>query len=114
MLCQLYYKDGAGRPSIAPGHYFRMLFIGQFEDLASEREIAWRCADSLSLHRFLKLTQGETAPDHSTWRDRSGAAGAAAALSPRKGVGLRAAAFRGAPEFRQRGNSSCLKGSVDE
>ena len=66
MLCQPYYKDGVGRPSIPPGRYFRMLFVGQFEGLESEREIAWRCADSLSLHRFLKLTQGETAPDHST------------------------------------------------
>ena len=66
MLCQPYYKDGVGRPSIPPGRYFRMLFVGQFEGLGSEREIAWRCADSLSLHRFLKLTQGETAPDHST------------------------------------------------
>src|SRR3954449_11372716 len=66
MLCQPYYKDGIGRPSIPPGRYFRMLFVGQFEGLESEREIAWRCADSLSLHRFLKLTQGETAPDHST------------------------------------------------
>jgi transposase len=45
-----------------------MLFIGQFEGLDSEREIAWRCADSLSLHRFLRLTEGETAPDHSTLR----------------------------------------------
>src|SRR3954471_11579653 len=66
MLCQPYYKDGVGRRSIPPGRYFRMLFVGQFEGLDSEREIAWRCADSLSLHRFLKLTQGETAPDHST------------------------------------------------
>jgi transposase len=66
MLCQPYYKDGVGRPSIPPGRYFRMLFVGQFEGLASEREIAWRCADSLSLHRFLKLTEGEMAPDHST------------------------------------------------
>ena len=73
MLCQPYYKDGVGRPSIPPGRYFRRLFVGQFEGLESEREIAWRCADSLSLHRFLKLTQGETAPDHSTWRNRSGA-----------------------------------------
>ena len=88
MLCQPYYKDGVGRPSIPPGRYFRMLFVGQFEGLESEREIAWRCADSLSLHRFLKLTQGETAPDHSTWRNRSGAAGAANALSPRKGSGF--------------------------
>src|SRR3954447_24418740 len=66
MLCQPYYKEGVGRPSIPPGGYFRMLFVGQFEGLESEREIAWRCADSLSLHRFLKLTPGETAPDHST------------------------------------------------
>src|ERR687889_63212 len=66
MLCQPYYTDGVGRPSIPPGRYFCMLFVGQFEGLESEREIAWRCADSLSLHRFLKLTQGETAPDHST------------------------------------------------
>src|SRR5688572_20247042 len=63
MLCQPHYQDGVGRPSIPPGRYFRMLFVGQFEGLESEREIAWRCADSLSLHRFLKLTQGETAPD---------------------------------------------------
>ena len=66
MLCQPYYKDGVGRPSIPPGRYFRMLFVGQFEGLESEREIAWRCADSLSLHRFLRLTEGETVPDHST------------------------------------------------
>ena len=40
-----------------------MLFVGQFEGLESEREIAWRCADSLSLHRFLRLTEGETTPE---------------------------------------------------
>src|SRR4051795_2308206 len=66
MLCQEYYKDRVGRPSIPPGRYFRMLFVGQFEGLDSEREIAWRCADSLSLHRFLWLMEGETVPDHST------------------------------------------------
>src|SRR3954469_17675051 len=66
MLCQEYYKDGVGRPSIPPGRYFRMLFVGQFEGLDSEREIAWRCADSLSLHRFLRLSDGETVPDRST------------------------------------------------
>jgi transposase len=60
MLCQEYYKDGVGRPP--PGRYFRMLFVGQFEGLESEREIAWRCADSLSLHRFLRLSDGETVP----------------------------------------------------
>src|SRR5688572_1313716 len=66
MLCQPHYRSGIGRPSIPPGRYFRMLFVGQFEGLESEREIAWRCADSLSLHRFLRLQDGETVPDHST------------------------------------------------
>jgi transposase len=66
MLCQAYYKDEIGRPSIPSGRYFRMLFVGQLEGLDSEREIAWRCADSLSLHRFLRLAEGETVPDHST------------------------------------------------
>src|SRR3954462_4876672 len=66
MLCQPYYTDGIGRPSIPPGRYFRRLFVGQFEGLDSEREIAWRCADSLALHRFLRLSDGETVPDHST------------------------------------------------
>src|SRR5947209_12854176 len=63
MLCQLYYEDD-GRLSVPPGRYFRMLFVGQFEGLDSEREIEWRCADSLSLHRFLRLS--ERVPDHST------------------------------------------------
>src|SRR5688572_5911651 len=66
MLCQPHYRSGIGRPSIPPGRYFRMLFVGQFEGLESEREIAWRCADSLSLHRFLRLQDGETVPDPST------------------------------------------------
>ena len=65
MLCQPYYEDD-GRRSVPPGRYFRMLFVGQFEGLESEREIAWRCADSLSLHRFLRLVEGERVPDHST------------------------------------------------
>src|SRR3954468_12726139 len=65
MLCQPYYEDD-GRRSVPPGRYFRMLFVGQFEGLESEREIAWRCADSLSLHRFLRLSDDETVPDHST------------------------------------------------
>src|SRR3954470_19897139 len=63
MLCQPYYEDD-GRLSVPPGRYFRMLFVGQFEGLDSEREIEWRCADSLSLHRFLRLVEGERVPDH--------------------------------------------------
>ena len=63
--CQKFYKAG-GRPSIPPGVYFRMLTIGYFEGLDSERGIAWRCADSLGLRQFLgyRLTQGT--PEHSS------------------------------------------------
>src|SRR5262245_5476634 len=48
-LCQKHYADGVGRESIPPGIYFRMLLVGYFEGLDSQRGIAWRCADSLSL-----------------------------------------------------------------
>ena len=54
-----------GRPSLPPGRYFRMLLIGYFEGIHSERGIAWRCADSLSLREFLRLSNREKAPDHS-------------------------------------------------
>ncbi len=65
-LCAPHYASGVGRPSIPPGRYFRMLFVGYFEGLDSERGIAWRCADSLSLRQFLKLGPREAVPDHST------------------------------------------------
>jgi transposase len=65
-LCAAHYAVGLGRPSVPPGRYFRMLFVGYFEGLDSERGIAWRCADSLSLQRFLKLGPGAAVPDHST------------------------------------------------
>jgi transposase len=55
-----------GRPSIPPGVYYRMLLVGYFEGVASERGIAWRCADSLSLREFLAYELTETTPDHST------------------------------------------------
>ena len=55
-----------GRPSLRPGRYFRLLFIGYFEGLSSERGIAWRVADSLSLRSFLDLAVTAAAPDHST------------------------------------------------
>jgi transposase len=65
-LCREYYADGAGRESIPPGVYFRMLFVGYFEALDSQRAIAWRCADSLSLRAFLGIPLGEATPDHSS------------------------------------------------
>jgi transposase len=65
-LCEPYYHDTMGRPSIPPGVYFRMLLVGYFEGLGSQRGIAWRCADSLSLREFLGIPLGELAPDHSS------------------------------------------------
>ena len=65
-LCQSHYADGIGRESIPPGTYFRMLFVGYFEGLDSQRAIAWRCADSLSLRAFLGIPLSETTPDHSS------------------------------------------------
>lgn len=66
-LCQPYYElAGPGRPSIPPGTYFRMLFVGYFEGLDSQRGIDWRCSDSLSLREFLGVSLTEKTPDHST------------------------------------------------
>ena len=65
-LCSVFYADRMGRPSLRPGRYFRLLFIGYFEGLSSERGIAWRVADSLSLRAFLDLDLTEATPDHST------------------------------------------------
>ena len=64
--CEAHYATDVGRPSVPPGRYFRMLLIGYFEGLDSERGIAWRCADSLSLRHFLKLGAREAVSDHST------------------------------------------------
>jgi transposase len=64
--CQPFYAARNGRPSVAPGVYMRMLMIGFFEGLDSERGIAWRCADSLALRRFLGYGLSQETPDHST------------------------------------------------
>ena len=64
-LCAPFYKEG-GRPGIPPGVYFRMLFIGYFEGLDSQRGIAWRCADSLALRTFLGMAITEATPVHAS------------------------------------------------
>ena len=64
-LCEPYYAQG-GRPGIAPGVFFRMLLIGYFENISSQRGIAWRCDDSRSLRRFLGVAADEDTPDHSS------------------------------------------------
>ena len=65
-LCAPFYAKTLGRRSIPPGRYFRMLLIGYFEGIESERGICWRCNDSLSLREFLGLAPGETVPDNSS------------------------------------------------
>jgi transposase len=64
--CQRFYAPVMGRPSLAPGRYFRLLMLGYFEGLDSERAIAWRACDSLAIRKFLRLGLDEGTPDHST------------------------------------------------
>jgi transposase len=64
--CARFYPERMGRPSLAPGRYFRLLLIGYFEWLESERGIGWRAADSLALRSFLGVGLNEMPPDHST------------------------------------------------
>ena len=64
--CATFYHDKLGRPSLPPGQYFRIMMIGFFEGLDSERGIAWRVADSLTLRQFLSIGLDEKTPDHVT------------------------------------------------
>lgn len=64
--CAKFYHDTLGRPSLPPGQYFRAMMIGFFEGLDSERGIAWRLADSLTLRQFLSIGLDEETPDHVT------------------------------------------------
>jgi transposase len=64
--CAAFYADTMGRPSLPPGIYFRLLLIGYFEGIDSERGIAWRAADSFALPDFLGVGLEDATPDHST------------------------------------------------
>jgi transposase len=64
--CEQFYAGQVGRPSVLPGRYFRLVLLGYFEGLDSERGMAWRAADSLAVRSFLNLGLDERAPDHST------------------------------------------------
>jgi transposase len=55
-----------GRPGLAPGIYFRLLLVGYFEGIDSERGISWRAGDSLSIREFVGIPLNEGAPDHTT------------------------------------------------
>jgi transposase len=64
--CARFYHEKLGRPSLAPSLYFRLMMIGFFEGIDSERGIAWRVADSLTLRQFLRIELDERTPDHVT------------------------------------------------
>lgn len=64
--CAAFYAERMGRPSLSPGIYFRALLVGYFEGIDSERGIAWRASDSLSIRHFLRVGLDEQVPDHST------------------------------------------------
>jgi len=65
-LCRKFYAKVMGRPSLQPGRYFRLLLLGYFEGIDSERGIAWRATDSLAVRTFLRLPLDEAPSDHST------------------------------------------------
>ncbi len=65
-ICEVFYAGEVGRPGLAPGIYFRLLMVGYFEGIDSERGIAWRASDSLSIRSFLRVALDEGSPDHST------------------------------------------------
>jgi len=64
--CRRFYATRLGRPSLAPGMYFRLLMVGYFEGIDSERGIAWRAADSLGIRAFLRIGLDESVPDQTT------------------------------------------------
>lgn len=72
-ICRQFYAEKMGRPSIPPGVYFRMLMVGYFEKIDSERGIAWRCSDSLSLRSFLGLKPEDNSPDDSSLQSHAAA-----------------------------------------
>jgi len=68
--CRTYYAKTMGAPSVPPGRYFRMHMVGYFEGIDSERGIAWRGSDSLSLRELLRLETTDRVPDHS-WMSKT-------------------------------------------
>jgi transposase len=62
--CRKFYHEKLGRPSLIPGMYVRVILIGFFEGIESERGIAWRMADSLCFREFLQIGLDERTPAH--------------------------------------------------
>ena len=70
--CVEFYAENNGRPSLTPGIYFRLLLVGYFEGIDSERGIAWRAADSLGLRKFLGIGLDEQTRIIPRFRGRGG------------------------------------------
>jgi transposase len=66
IICEDFYAGEVGRPGLSPGIYFRLLMVGYFEGIDSERGIAGRASDSLSIRSFVRIALDESVPDHST------------------------------------------------
>jgi transposase-like protein DUF772 len=64
--CRPFYAQERGRPSIPPSTVLRMWLVGRIEDIQSQRGLAWRCADSLTLREFIGIGARDPCPDHST------------------------------------------------
>src|SRR6202049_759120 len=64
--CAKFYAPVMGRPSLTPGRYFRLLLVGYFEGIDSERGMAWRARDSFAVRSFLRPPVGEATPGHSS------------------------------------------------
>jgi transposase len=65
-ICEDFYAGEVGRPGLSPGIYFRLLMVGYFEGIDSERGMTWRASDSLSIRSFVGIALDESVPDHST------------------------------------------------
>jgi transposase len=70
--CQRFYAPVMGRPSLPPGRYFRLLLVGYFVGLDSERGMAWRAADSLAVRTVVGLDLDTAAPTTRRFRARGG------------------------------------------
>ena len=97
-LCRPHYADASAARRSRRGRYFRMLFVGYFEGLDSQRGIAWRCADSLSLRAFLghPADRGDPRPFQPDQDPQAAAGGGPrAGLRPRPGDRPREEALEG-------------------
>lgn len=68
-----YYCENNGRPSIHPIVLFKMMFIGYFYGIRSERQLEKEIKTNIAYRWFLGFSLSDTIPDHSTisWNRRT-------------------------------------------